>query len=157
MSTEQKEKIKISLAGVIADLDNGLDRKAIRTKYGLSATDAKRLFDDPVLKGRRIRTAPAFELIRDVEAAAPVATATAVATAKPSDQPTPAASKPKAVAKPKPEAPAAVEQPKAETEEEKETQQETPAANSTGISEVATDDDNEPDEEAEDLDEDAKK
>ena len=139
MSVEQKEKVKISLSGVIADLDNGLDRKAIRAKYGLSATDATRLFSDPALKGRRIKTAPAFELIRDVEEA-PKATATAVATAKPEEAPT-ATAKPKAAAKPK----AVVETPKVEEEEQEEEQQqeqEQPSAsNGAAIGEVATPDD----------------
>lgn len=60
------EKIKLTVSGILADLNNGLDRKAIRTKYGLSATDVSRLFQHEKLKGARVRTAPAFELEDDL-------------------------------------------------------------------------------------------
>jgi hypothetical protein len=60
-----EKKVKLTVSGVLADLDAGLNRIAIREKYGLSATDTKRLFQHEKLKGARVKTAPAFELEDD--------------------------------------------------------------------------------------------
>jgi len=60
-------KIKLTVTMILADLNNGLDRKAIRAKYGLSASDTTRLFQHEKLKGARVRVAPAFELEDDTE------------------------------------------------------------------------------------------
>ena len=59
------EKVKLTVSGILQDLSDGLDKKGIREKYGLSATDVKRLFENPKLKGRRVRKAAAFELTDD--------------------------------------------------------------------------------------------
>lgn len=74
MSTQQPQKVKLTVSQILEDLNNGLDRKAIREKYNLTATDVSRLFQHEKLKGVRVRTAPAFELEDDTaEAAAPAA------------------------------------------------------------------------------------
>jgi hypothetical protein len=63
----QQEKVKLTVSMILEDLNNGIDRKGIREKYGLSATDVNRLFQHEKLKGARVRTAPAFELEDDTE------------------------------------------------------------------------------------------
>lgn len=60
-----KEKVKLTIRGVLGDLDNGLDRKAIGKKYGLNPANVKRLFEDPKLKGAKVKPAPMFELEDD--------------------------------------------------------------------------------------------
>lgn len=74
------EPVKISLKGIIADLENGLTRTkddahynaeigCIQDKYSLSASDVKTLFQHSMLKGLRTKAVkkPGFELIEDVE------------------------------------------------------------------------------------------
>lgn len=59
------EKIKLTIAGILADLKAGLDRKQIKAKYGLSSIDLKRVFQHDKLKGRKVSPLPNFELIDD--------------------------------------------------------------------------------------------
>ena len=61
----EQQKVKLTVSQILDDLNNGLDRKAIREKYNLTATDVARLFQHEKLKGVRVRTAPAFELEDD--------------------------------------------------------------------------------------------
>jgi len=74
------EPIKISLKGIIADLENGLTRTkedtnynaevgCIQDKYNLTSTDLRTLFQHSMLKGLRVKPVkkPGFELIEDVE------------------------------------------------------------------------------------------
>src|SRR6478609_7061646 len=65
---EEKAKIKLTASQIIKDLESGLDRKAIRAKYGLSATDAKRLFNEEPLRRVRVKAPPAFDFEDDVTA-----------------------------------------------------------------------------------------
>lgn len=150
MAEEQKKQI--SLAAIIADLEAGLDRKAIRIKYELSATDATRLFQHEALKGRRTRTAPSFELLLDVELPAPKTRTKKATIPVPEEKP-----KTKPVAAPKAEPkvatpPPAVATPAAQEEapeSEEELQQDSPIEETAStIKEVASEEDNDLGEEA---------
>ena len=61
------ERIKVTITGLIADLDEGLNRKAIAEKYNLSMMDIKKIFMHPKLKNLKPRKPVAFELIDDTE------------------------------------------------------------------------------------------
>lgn len=63
------EVIKVSLAGVLADLEEGMGRKEIARKYGLSNNAVKQLFELPQLKGRKAKKPTPFELVIDAEVA----------------------------------------------------------------------------------------
>jgi hypothetical protein len=45
----------ITVSSVLGDLNNGMDRAAIATKYGLSAAEVAEVFKHPKLKGLRAR------------------------------------------------------------------------------------------------------
>ena len=45
----------ITVSSVLGDLNNGMDRAAIATKYGLSAAEVTEVFKHPKLKGLRAR------------------------------------------------------------------------------------------------------
>jgi len=73
-------KTKITVSGVLEDLQNGLTRTAggkhyneevgsIQEKYGLTATEVKALFQHDKLKGKKtiVQKELSFELIDDVE------------------------------------------------------------------------------------------
>jgi len=45
----------ITVSSVLGDLNNGMDRAAIATKYGLSASEVAEVFKHPKLKGLRAR------------------------------------------------------------------------------------------------------
>lgn len=45
----------ITVSSVLGDLNNGMDRTAIATKYGLSAAEVTEVFKHPKLKGLRAR------------------------------------------------------------------------------------------------------
>lgn len=76
---EKKVPVQISVGGILADLDAGLDREAIKAKYGISHSDMALLFKEPALKGRkpkggtRAKKAPGFILVQDTEAPTSVA------------------------------------------------------------------------------------
>lgn len=57
VSTEENETKVITVSGVLADLDNGLDRKAIANKYGLTIEEVRAMFQHPALKGKRPKRA----------------------------------------------------------------------------------------------------
>lgn len=64
-TTEQKV---ITVSSVLEDLDNGLGRPLIKTKYNLTADELKVLFEHPALKGRRPKRATkkiSFVLVDD--------------------------------------------------------------------------------------------
>ena len=44
----------ITISGIINDLDNGIDRDGLATKYGLTKTEVKTMFMHPALKGKRV-------------------------------------------------------------------------------------------------------
>ena len=68
MAKEQKEKVQISIAQVLADLENGIDRKQMQDKYGLSRADIIRLFRLPELKGKKVKreVEPGFVIVDKV-------------------------------------------------------------------------------------------
>lgn len=66
--TTQQESKLLTVSQILEDLDNGLDRKAIQTKYGLTGHEVKVLFTTPALKGKRPKRATkkvTFTLIDD--------------------------------------------------------------------------------------------
>lgn len=65
MAQQEKQKVKLTISQVLDDLSDGLDRKQIRQKYNLTATDVTNLFQHPKLKGKRVKPAPGFELEDD--------------------------------------------------------------------------------------------
>ncbi len=79
MSTEQKPVVQLTITGVKADLENGLDRAAIKAKYNLSHNDMKALFQNPKLKNLKPKKefVPSFVLVDDEpEIPAPAAAST---------------------------------------------------------------------------------
>jgi predicted xylose isomerase-like sugar epimerase len=57
VSTQETETKVITVSGVLADLDNGMDRKAIANKYGLTIEEVRAMFQHPTLKGKRPKRA----------------------------------------------------------------------------------------------------
>ena len=61
----------ITVSGIIADLDNGIDREGIATKYNLTPAEVKIMFQHPSLKGKRVKknkvTSLRFQLIDDTQ------------------------------------------------------------------------------------------
>jgi hypothetical protein len=63
-----KDPIKLSVSGIMMDLENGLDRTAIATKYGMSTGEVNEVFKHPKLKGLRPkRKTTRITLIDDTE------------------------------------------------------------------------------------------
>ena len=60
----------ITVSGVISDLENGIDRDGIATKYGLTKAEVKIMFQHPALKGKRVKKNKVkslrFKLVDDV-------------------------------------------------------------------------------------------
>lgn len=59
------KKITLSVSNIKADLKAGLDRQAIGEKYGLLPFEVKQLFQNPALKGLKVKKAVSFELVDD--------------------------------------------------------------------------------------------
>jgi len=59
----QGETIKLTVSGILADLDNGLDREKIATKYGLTKQEVNEVFKHPKLQGRRVKRKPAVRFV----------------------------------------------------------------------------------------------
>lgn len=70
-ATASKPKVELTIAQVQEDLKNGVDRKAMQTKYGLKRADIIRLFKHPKLKGLKVHregsVEPGFVILDDVE------------------------------------------------------------------------------------------
>ena len=68
------ETIKLTVSGIINDLNNGLDREKIATKYGLTKQEVNEVFKHPKLQGLRVKRKPAvrFVLEDDTMVAEPV-------------------------------------------------------------------------------------
>ena len=67
-STPTKQPIKLSVSGILLDLENGLDRTAIATKYGLTSGEVAEVFKHPKLKNKRPnRKVTRITLIDDTE------------------------------------------------------------------------------------------
>ena len=45
----------ITTSMILEDLDSGIDRTGIKTKYNLEAWEVKQMFDHPVLKGKKAK------------------------------------------------------------------------------------------------------
>lgn len=69
-------QVQITASGVLEDLNQGLTRLEIAEKYNLSKADLARLFKNPVLKGRKTKSAPSFVFVDDVTQSAGSATDT---------------------------------------------------------------------------------
>lgn len=54
-ATPSKQPIKLTVSGIMMDLENGLDRAAIATKYGLTSGEVNEVFKHPKLKGLRAK------------------------------------------------------------------------------------------------------
>lgn len=65
------EKKELKISGIIQDLDNGLSRKEIAAKYGISLFELKVHFEHPKLKGKKPKKqfVAAFALVDDLEVA----------------------------------------------------------------------------------------
>lgn len=59
-------KVQLTVSQILNDLRNGIDRNAIKEKYGLTRTEVNLLFKHPQLIGKKVKTAPNFELTDDV-------------------------------------------------------------------------------------------
>lgn len=66
-STTGNEPVKLTVSGILNDLEQGLVREQIQEKYGLSTTDMGKLFQHPKLKGKKAKKAPGFILEDDTE------------------------------------------------------------------------------------------
>jgi len=58
-------RTQLTVSGIQADLNNGLSRPQIQSKYALSGKDMKDLFSHPKLKGLKTKPAPSFVLTDD--------------------------------------------------------------------------------------------
>jgi hypothetical protein len=72
------ETIKLTVSGIINDLNNGLDREKIATKYGLTKQEVNEVFKHPKLQGLRVKRKAAvrFVLEDDTVTTTPVLTQT---------------------------------------------------------------------------------
>jgi len=59
----------ITTSMIIDDLENGIDRKGIQTKYSLEAWEVTEMFKHPVLKGKKVKKKRklSFNFIDDTE------------------------------------------------------------------------------------------
>lgn len=60
---QTSETIKLTVSGILADLDNGLDREKIATKYGLTKQEVNEVFKHPKLQGRRVKRKPSVRFV----------------------------------------------------------------------------------------------
>jgi hypothetical protein len=58
-------KVQLTVSGILNDLNEGLTRDGIRSKYALTAKDVTDLFKHPKLKGKKTKPAPGFSLTDD--------------------------------------------------------------------------------------------
>ena len=72
-STQEVEQTEtprtLTVSQLLEDLNNGIDRKDIRKKYGLTQAEAKTIFSHPKLQGIRVKRAKVtrIQLIDDTE------------------------------------------------------------------------------------------
>ncbi len=66
-NTQEKEVVRITISGVLEDLNNGLTREDIQEKYGLNGVELKEVFQHPKLKGKKTKKPRGFILIDDTE------------------------------------------------------------------------------------------
>ncbi len=65
------ETIKLTVSGIINDLNNGLDREKIATKYGLTKQEVNEVFKHPKLQGLRVKRKPAVRFVLEDDTAVP--------------------------------------------------------------------------------------
>ena len=60
---------RITTSMIIADLENGIDRTGIQTKYNLESWEVKQMFQHPTLKGKKAKKVRklSFEFVDDTE------------------------------------------------------------------------------------------
>jgi hypothetical protein len=76
---ENKNQITVTVSGVLTDLNNGMSRKEIKTKYQLNNDQMKQLFSNENLKGRKAKKSVGELIIID-DIATPVTQREVVAT-----------------------------------------------------------------------------
>lgn len=78
-----KAKVPLTIAQVLNDLENGVDRNQMKEKYGLTRADIIRLFKLPELKGKKVKreVEPGFIIVTEAEEAASHATSEATSDA----------------------------------------------------------------------------
>lgn len=59
------EQVKLTISGLRADVENGLTRVEIASKYGLAVTQIKRAMDQAGLKNAKPKSKPGFILVDD--------------------------------------------------------------------------------------------
>lgn len=65
---EAKVPVDMKISDILKMLDNGQDRKAIATHYGVTQATLKRVFDSsPKLKGKKVKPTVPVNLIDDTE------------------------------------------------------------------------------------------
>ena len=71
-SVETPQTITISM--ILEDLDNGIDRNAIKEKYNLQAWEVKQMFEHPSLKGKKAKKVRklSFNFVDDTALDAPI-------------------------------------------------------------------------------------
>ena len=64
---KQETPAKITTTQIIQDLENGIDRTGIQTKYGLESWEVKQMFMHPTLKGKKAKKVRklSFEFVDD--------------------------------------------------------------------------------------------
>jgi len=66
---KQVTPAKITTTQIIEDLENGIDRTGIQTKYGLESWEVKQMFMHPTLKGKKAKKVRklSFEFVDDTD------------------------------------------------------------------------------------------
>jgi hypothetical protein len=66
---KQETPTKITTSMIIADLENGINRDGIKTKYGLETWEVTQMFQHPTLKGKKAKKVRklSFEFVDDTE------------------------------------------------------------------------------------------
>ena len=67
MSQTRREQIQLTTAQILADLNDGLTRDEIGTKYGLTKSDVVALFKHPDLLGKKTKVRPGFIIVETVD------------------------------------------------------------------------------------------
>jgi len=66
---KQATPAKITTTQIITDLENGINRDGIKTKYGLETWEVTQIFQHPTLKGKKAKKVRklSFEFVDDTE------------------------------------------------------------------------------------------
>lgn len=60
-------RVTVTITGLLKDLDEGLKRPDIATKYGITLQDVHNIFKHDKLKGKKARMPPGYILIDDTD------------------------------------------------------------------------------------------